>query len=117
MLKARLWYLTDCMVKAEIESVVKKYINVLNDTGLEIKQAYIYGSCARGENSTDSDIDVMLVSDIFDTDDDSILSRPWIYTVKVDPRIEPVAVGSRRFNTDTGSPLIEIVKKEGVKVM
>ena len=59
----------------------------------------------------------MLVSDVFDTDDDSILSRPWIYTVKVDPRIEPVAVGSRRFNTDAGSPLIEIVKKEGVKVM
>ncbi len=105
------------MVKAEIESVVKKYIHILNDTGLKITQAYIYGSCARGENNIHSDIDVMLVSDIFDTDDDSILSRPWIYTVKVDPRIEPVAIGSRRFNTDTGSPLIEIVKKEGVKIM
>ena len=58
------------MVKAEIESVVKKYINVLNDTGLNIKQAYIYGSCARGEDNAHSDIDVMLVSDIFDTDDD-----------------------------------------------
>ncbi len=105
------------MVQAEIESIVKKYINVLNNTGLEIKQAYIYGSCVRGENSTDSDIDVMLVSEIFDTDDDSVLSRPWIYTVKVDPRIEPVAIGSRRFNTDAGSPLIEIVKKEGIKIM
>lgn len=105
------------MVKAEIESVVKKYIHILNDTGLNIKRAYIYGSCARGEDSTHSDIDVMLVSDLFDTDDDLILSRPWIYTVKVDPRIEPVAVGSRRFDTDTGSPLIEIVKKEGVKIM
>jgi len=88
------------MVKAEIESVVKKYINVLNDSGLDIKQADIYGSCTRGENSTDSDIDVMLVSDIFDTDDDSILSRPWIYTVKVDPRIEPVAVGVNFHETD-----------------
>ena len=105
------------MVKAEIESVVKKYINVLNDTGLNIKQAFIYGSCARGENRTDSDIDVLLVSDIFDTDDDSVLSRPWIYTVKVDPRIEPVAVGSRRFNTDSGSPLMELVKKEVVKIL
>ena len=105
------------MVKAEIESVVKKYLAVLNDTGLTIDQAYIYGSCARGENSNSSDIDVMLVSDMFDTDDDSVLSRPWIYTVKVDHRIEPVAVGSKRFKSDTGSPLIEIVKKEGVKIM
>lgn len=105
------------MVKAEIESVVKKYINLLNDTGLNIKLAYIYGSCARGEDNPYSDIDVMLISDKFDTDDDSVLSSPWIYTVKVDSRIEPVAVGSRRFNTDTGSPLIEMVKKEGVKIM
>lgn len=93
-----------------------KYIHLLNDKGLKIEHAYIYGSCARGENRSDSDIDVMLVSDIFDTDDDLILSRPWIYTVKVDPRIEPVAVGSRRFRDDTGSPLIEIVKEEGVKI-
>lgn len=56
----------------------------------------------------------LLVSDVFDTDDDSVLSRPWICTVKIDPG---VAVGSRRFNTDTGSPLIETVKKEGVKIM
>ena len=105
------------MVKAEIESVIKKYILILNDTGLNIEHAYIYGSCARGEDSAHSDIDVMLVSDIFDTDDDLILSRPWIYTVKVDPRIEPVAVGSRRFKNDSGSPLIEIVKREGVKIM
>lgn len=58
------------MVKAEIESVVKKYIHVLNDKGLNIEHVYIYGSCARGEDSINSDIDVMLVSDIFDTDDD-----------------------------------------------
>ncbi|PKL40550.1 MAG: hypothetical protein CVV44_02795 [Spirochaetae bacterium HGW-Spirochaetae-1] len=105
------------MVKAEIESVVKRYISVLKETGFTIDHAYIYGSCARGDNSSDSDIDIMLVSDMFDTDDDGILSSPWLYTVKVDHRIEPVAVGSRRFKSDTGSPLIEIVKKEGVKIM
>jgi len=54
------------MVKTEIESVVKKYIHVLNDKGLNN---------------------------------------------------EPVAVGSRRFRDGTGSPLIEIVKKEGLKIM
>lgn len=47
------------MVKTEIESVVKQYINILNDTGLNIKQAYVYESCARGEESADSDIDVL----------------------------------------------------------
>ncbi len=105
------------MVNTEIESVVKQYVAVLNDKGLKIKHAYIYGSCARGENSEKSDIDVMLVSDIFDTDDDQILSKPWIYTIKIDHRIEPVAVGSKRFNCDYGSPLIEIVKKEGVDII
>lgn len=59
----------------------------------------------------------ILVSDMFDTDDDAILSRPWIYTVKIDHRIEPVAVGRKRFNDDNASPLIAIVKKEGIKIM
>jgi uncharacterized protein len=105
------------MVKTEIESVVRKYLSVLKDTGFTIDQAYLYGSCARGENSDTSDIDLMLVSDMFDTDDDGILSRPWIYTVQVDHRIEPFAVGTRRFQSDMGSPLIEIVKKEGIRLM
>lgn len=105
------------MVKTEIESVVRKYLNILKETGLNIDHAFIYGSCARGENNADSDIDLMLVSDIFDTDDDKILSSPWIYTLKVDHRIEPFAVGSKRFQSDTGSPLIEIVKKEGIEIM
>lgn len=46
------------MVKAEIESIVKEYIAVLNATGINIDQAYIYGSCARGENSENSDIGI-----------------------------------------------------------
>jgi predicted nucleotidyltransferase len=40
-----------------------KIYPVLKDTGFNIDQAYIYGSCARGENSDNSAIDVMLVSD------------------------------------------------------
>jgi len=105
------------MVSAEIESIVKQYLSVLNDTGLKIDHAYIYGSCARGENGEDSDIDLMLVSDIFDTDDDRILSRPWIYAANVDHRLEPVSVGTVRFNTDTSSPLIGMVKRDGIEIL
>ena len=104
------------MVKREIETIIKNYLSLLKESGINVEHAYLYGSCARGEETEESDIDIMLVSRIFDTDDDRILSRPWIYTVKASPRIEPIAVGAKRFFEDSGSPLIELVKSEGVEI-
>jgi predicted nucleotidyltransferase len=104
------------MVDPGIELIVKKYLNLLAESGIRVDRAFLYGSCARGGSLDSSDIDLMLVSDIFDTDDDMVLSKPWLYTVKVDHRIEPVSVGSRRFDNDSESPLIGIVKKEGIQI-
>jgi len=105
------------MVKSEIQTVIKRYIAVLKAAGIDVDKTYLYGSCARGENTEHSDIDLLLVSDYFDTDDDKILSSPWLYTVKVDPRIEPLAISSRRFLSDESSPLLGIIKREGIEIM
>jgi hypothetical protein len=61
-------------------------------------------------------IDVLLVSGIFDTDDDIILSIPWLYASKVDHRIEPLAVGKKRFMTDDISPVLEAVRQGGIEI-
>jgi predicted nucleotidyltransferase len=41
---------------------------------VKIDRAFLYGSFATNNASEDSDIDVLLVSDIFDTEDDATLS-------------------------------------------
>jgi predicted nucleotidyltransferase len=101
------------MVQEEIINIVKQYLNNLKAGGFKIQFAYIYGSYARNEATPTSDIDVLLVGDDFDTTDDLILSKPWLPRFRNDFRIEPVTVGTKRFQTDTVSPIVEIAKQEG----
>jgi predicted nucleotidyltransferase len=105
------------MVDAEVIAIVKKYLAVLSGNGIPVQHAFVYGSYARNEANAESDIDVMLVSDYFDTTDIYKISKPWRYAADVDHRIEPVSVSSKRFLTDDSSPLIAVVKQEGVEVV
>jgi hypothetical protein len=59
----------------------------------------------------------MLISDVFDKRDSKIIGKTWRLTAMVDSRIEPYLVGEKRFLSDDGSPIIEIVKQEGVKIL
>ena len=106
------------MDRKETLNKVSEYIKILNDSGLHIEKAFLFGSAARNEAQEGSDIDVMLVSRRFDDNsDDSAYGLIWKLTRKVDSRIEPYAVGLSRFVNDEVSPLLQIVKKEGIQVI
>ncbi len=96
--------------------IIQRYIRNLNEDGMNIRLAYLYGSHARDEATEGSDIDVLLISDIFDTKDDLVLSKPWLPKYRFDFRIEPFAIGTRRFNEDDVSPILEIIRQEGVQI-
>jgi predicted nucleotidyltransferase len=105
------------MDKEEVIGKVKEYIRILNESGLTIDKAFLYGSAARNEETAHSDIDVLLVSrDFEDRTDDRVFGLIWRLTRKVDSRIEPYAIGLRRFNQDEVSPLLQIVKREGIPI-
>jgi predicted nucleotidyltransferase len=50
------------MAKKQIELIVKNYINSLKSMNLRIEKAILFGSCARGNNHRDSDIDIAIIS-------------------------------------------------------
>lgn len=104
------------MVQGEIINIIRQYIRNLNAGGMIIRFAYLYGSHARNEATPESDIDVLLVSDVFDTNDDVILSKPWSPKFRNDYRIEPIAIGTKRFKTDNISPIVELAKQEGIRI-
>ncbi len=106
------------MDRKETLSKVSEYIRILNDSGLLIDKAFLFGSAARNDWNGGSDIDVMLVSKRFDdSSDDLAYGLIWKLTRKVDRRIEPFAVGLSRFDNDEVSPLLQIVKKEGIPIV
>lgn len=104
------------MSQIDAINIVRAYLKVLKQAGIIIDKAYLYGSYARNEANEESDIDLMLVSRLFDTDDDYVLSKPWLYSTKVDHRIEPLSVGLKQFITEDSSPIIEIVRQTGIEI-
>ncbi len=105
------------MSQAEVITLIRKYLKALKQAGIPVEIAYLYGSYARNEATVDSDIDLLLVSSVFDTNNDIILASPWLYTTQINPRIEPLSVGIEKFQNDSVSPLYEIVRKEGIKIL
>ncbi len=106
------------MDRKETITKVSEYVRILNESGLQIDKAFLFGSAARNEECEESDIDVMLVSKRFDdSSDDQAFGLIWRLTRKVDTRIEPFAVGLSRFDNDDNLPLLQIVKKEGIPIL
>ena len=104
------------MVETKIIELVKQYLTVLSNESIIISKAFIYGSQANGTATEESDIDLMLISPMFDESTDKFAHVLWLSTRKVSYKIEPIAIGEKRFLSDDGSPLIEIVRQEGIEI-
>lgn len=105
------------MVDSSIIAIVRRYLDTVMRAGIPAEKAIIYGSFARGEQRKDSDIDVLVLSPLFDRLKESkVLDLLWRLTRQVDIRIEPIAVGVREFDEDDGSPLIGVARRDGFVV-
>ncbi|MCB0807146.1 MAG: nucleotidyltransferase domain-containing protein [Bacteroidales bacterium] len=104
------------MVSEEILKAAKKYIHLLNGDGFKINKAFLYGSYATGKATRSSDIDLMLISSYEIENDLEKKSRAWVLTRQVDSRIEPYIVSFERFANDDVSPVIEMVRREGIEI-
>ena len=105
------------MAQREVIEILKKYCLLLNISGIPVEKAFLYGSYSRNEETADSDIDIMIVSPVFDENDDVIKAKAWRLTEKINLRIEPYTVGSKKFLNDNVSPLLQIVKREGIEIV
>lgn len=105
------------MVDESIINRVSLYLNRLREKGLAIEFGVVYGSYAQSRADQMSDIDVMVVSPIFD----GIRNRRdidllWHVAAKTDNRIEPVPCGIRQWQEDDTSAIVEIARREGQKI-
>ncbi|MEO5334607.1 MAG: nucleotidyltransferase domain-containing protein [Magnetococcus sp. YQC-5] len=102
------------MVDQSVIDAVQSYLQVLRHNGMLVDFAVLYGSHARGNATEVSDIDVMVVSPLFDNDTNwNNVRRLWHATLNADVRIEPVGVGTRQWEEDDSMALINIARREG----
>ncbi|MBZ0200396.1 MAG: nucleotidyltransferase domain-containing protein [Ignavibacteriaceae bacterium] len=104
------------MVNSKIRAIVKRYLADLVGEGITVSKAFIYGSQANGTAAEDSDIDLMVISPLFDRKSNKYSSTLWLSARKISYKIEPVGVGEKRFLADDYSPLIQLVKQEGIEI-
>jgi len=105
------------MADKAILKILGVYFAELARNGIPVAKGILFGSYARGEQRRESDIDVLVVSPLFDHHKDSdLLDMLWRVRRHADMRIEPIAVGVHEFEEDDESPLIGVARREGIRV-
>jgi len=102
------------MVDRTIVRSVRNYLKAVQSEGIPIRFGIVFGSYATGHTDAWSDIDVLVVSPLFDAPrkrrDVDLL---WRLAAKSDSRIEPIPCGERQWYEDVSSPIVEIARREG----
>jgi predicted nucleotidyltransferase len=102
------------MAKNEVIAILRTYIYLLRSEGISVDKAFLYGSYLTNTATSESDIDLMIVTD--NDTDDYLAGKIWNLTRKVNSRIEPFLVGTKRFYSDDNSPLVDLVKRTGLEI-
>lgn len=102
------------------QKLIKQYVSdIMNIYGNHIKQIILYGSYARGDFHNDSDIDIMVLVDLPDTQiefySDALSELGFEYNVNYDIWFMPVVKNAQHFGQWCAVyPFYSNVVKEGV---
>jgi predicted nucleotidyltransferase len=102
------------MVSQEILDAITYYIQNVRQAGIEVVTAVLFGSFAQGTARANSDIDLIIIAPEFDQRDESQVNLLWELRAFADPRIEPIACGSRQWLEDDASPILSIARESGI---
>lgn len=105
------------MVDKSIIDIVQNYIFVARSSGLQISEAILFGSYAKGNFDEESDLDVLLICpDIDESSAEEITTKLWALRAKTDSRIEPIPIAQSEWNTGAGGIIADIARQEGVRI-
>lgn len=99
---------------ASIIDTVKRYVLALEQHGIHVDDAILFGSFAKGTAKAESDIDVALISKAFSGDRFDDRRRIVPLRRAIDSRIEPIPFRPERFAQ--GGILVDEIRKEGIRI-
>jgi predicted nucleotidyltransferase len=99
----------------KISRIVKTYIHSVLNHQPDLLSAYIFGSYARNNQKTESDIDIALVIDnLTDNDRFDTQVRLMLLASEIDNRIEPHPISKEELQTN--NPFVLEILKTGIKI-
>ena len=104
------------MASDAVIDLVRRYLNLLRQEGFQVDRAVLFGSQARDDAHSDSDIDLLITSTDFETLTWQQEERLWSLTARLDSRLEPIPCSESHWRADVVSPLIEAARLEGIVI-
>lgn len=102
------------MLEQSILTVVKKYLAAVNKAGIKVDFMVIFGSQVTGNSHKWSDIDLLVVSSLFENmTDRKYLNLLWRIAGHIDSRIEPIPCGLHQWDKGADNAIIEIARRQG----
>ncbi len=99
----------------KIKNTIDKYLQALRHNNIPIKKAILFGSYASGNFHEWSDIDIALVSDIFEGDRIDDKDKIRKITLSVSSKIEVIPFLSTDFNLQ--NPFVKEILETGIKLI
>jgi predicted nucleotidyltransferase len=103
------------VISNRVRAAVDELIQQLNANNLLIRQAFIFGSYAKGQQSKWSDIDVALVSDRFEGNMFNDYCKMSPYLIKANPSLEIHPFRPEDFTRD--NPFVEEIIETGIRIV
>lgn len=105
------------MLDQGVATSVQRYLRAVEERGIPVRFGVVFGSQVSGRPDEWSDIDLVVVSPLFDQGRDrKQIALLWRLTARVDSRIEPVPCGERQWEADDSSALLEVARRHGERV-
>ena len=102
------------MADKRIVESIQQYLQVVKQKGIPVKYGVLFGSYARGREHEWSDIDLLVVSPLYDKHRNyKDIVKLWRIAAHTDVRIEPIPVGEKQYKEDDSSLIIEVARREG----
>ena len=86
------------MVDKAVRSSVEAFLRKVRENGISVRYGVIFGSQATGRSSDLSDIDLLIVSPLFDERRErKDINMLWHLAARTDNRIEPIPCGEKQW--------------------
>jgi len=99
----------------KIRHTVERYLQALNRHHIPIREAVLFGSYAKGKETEWSDIDIALVSEVFEGDRMADKDKIRKITLAVSSEIEVVPFPPSEFNEQ--NPFAREILQTGIKLV
>jgi len=99
---------------ATVIEAIRRYLRVLEEQGIHVDDAILFGSFAKGTAKNESDIDVALISKAFSGNRFDDRRRIVPLRRAIDGRIEPMPFRPEHFAE--GGNLVDEIKRDGIRI-